>query len=126
MNALIAGSLEPTRALAERLAAEGIGAQTSVPGATREPIPALAASLVELERRISAQRPGMVVLADRSDHALAAALVATKLLVPAALVRDGGDSGSGEDVPGAGENHRLLGLLAQPVEIDALPTLLRQ
>ncbi|MGH2986006.1 MAG: hypothetical protein ACRDLO_04880 [Solirubrobacterales bacterium] len=41
----------------------------------------LARLLVELERSLSADPPDKVVLADASDDALAAALVATKLLI---------------------------------------------
>lgn len=49
---------------------------------TAEPsIAGLAALLVELERSLDEERPDRVLLADDSDRALAAALVATKLLI---------------------------------------------
>jgi hypothetical protein len=41
----------------------------------------LARLLVEFERSLSADPPDRIVLADASDNALAAALVATKLLI---------------------------------------------
>jgi hypothetical protein len=127
MKALIVGAREPTDALAARLAAQGIEADVDAPegeGAAGEQIPVLAASLVALESRIVAERPGTVVLADRGDHALAAALVATKLLVPVLAVA-GNDAGGGSDA-GTGENERLLALLAESAEIGSLPTLLRR
>jgi hypothetical protein len=123
MKTLIAGSAQAASALAERLADEGIDARTSTPEGGGDAIQALAASLVELESRIEADRPEIVLLADRGDHALAAALVATKLLVPVTAVADAGNPG--EDGPSGGENARLLELLADEVEIGALPTLLR-
>jgi hypothetical protein len=46
---------------------------------------ALAGLLVELERELERDRPATVVLADDSDAALAAALVATKLLIDVEL-----------------------------------------
>jgi hypothetical protein len=52
------------------------GAQAPEPSVAR-----LASLLVELERSLSADPPDKVVLADASDDALAAALVATKLLI---------------------------------------------
>jgi hypothetical protein len=124
MKTLIAGSPRAAGALAERLADEGIDARTAIPDTAGEAIPALASSLVELERRIRDDRPEMVLLADRGDHALAAALVATKLLVPVAAVAGAGDPGGGGPSQ-AGENSRLLTLLADEVEIVALPKLLR-
>jgi hypothetical protein len=123
MKTLIAGSAETATALAERLADDGIDARTSTPEGEVDAIPALAASLVELERRIEEERPEMVLLADRGDHALAAALVATKLLVPVTAV--GASDDPPDDGAAGGENTRLLGLLADEVEIGALPTLLR-
>jgi hypothetical protein len=44
-------------------------------------IAGLAALLVEFERSLDEVRPDRVLLADDSDRALAAALVATKLLI---------------------------------------------
>lgn len=42
----------------------------------------LAAALVRFEAEWSAERPGEIVLTDASDAALAAALAASKLLIP--------------------------------------------
>jgi hypothetical protein len=54
---------------------------TGGPQATEPSVAGLARLLVELERSLSADPPDRVVLADASDDALAAALVATKLLI---------------------------------------------
>jgi hypothetical protein len=51
------------------------------PHAPEPSVARLASLLVELERSLSADPPDKVVLADASDDALAAALVATKLLI---------------------------------------------
>ena len=48
---------------------------------------ALAAAIVSFEAEFAARRPDSVVLADDSDAALAAALVATKLGIPVAAAR---------------------------------------
>ena len=50
--------------------------------AATDSVAALAKALVALERRIESERPESIVLADASDSALAAALVAAKLQVP--------------------------------------------
>jgi hypothetical protein len=47
---------------------------------------ALAAALAGFETEVTGQEPELVLLADDSDAALAAALVATKLLIPVAAV----------------------------------------
>jgi UDP-N-acetylglucosamine 2-epimerase len=54
------------------------GSEGSGEGATGP----LAAALVALEERFEAERPEVVVVADDSEMSLAAALVATKLLIP--------------------------------------------
>lgn len=76
------------------------GAPSDGPGS----IGFLAAALTELEARFEAECPEGVVLADDSDAALAAVLVATKLLIP---VRASADATS---APSA--NARLLAQLA--------------
>ena len=57
-----------------------------VKGAARAPevasVAGLARLLLEFERMLRDDPPDRVVLADDSDEALAAALVATKLLIP--------------------------------------------
>lgn len=50
--------------------------------AATDSVAALAKALVALERRIESECPESIVLADASDSALAAALVAAKLQVP--------------------------------------------
>jgi hypothetical protein len=65
---------------------------------------ALAEALLALERELERDPPGAVLLADDSDAALAAALVATKLLVPVQAVEGA--------AAGAGVNARLISQLA--------------
>lgn len=66
----------------------------------------LAELLIEFERSLTADRPDVVVLGDDSDTALAAGLVASKLLVP---LRIGDGAGQPTSV-----NGRLLAQLATP------------
>ncbi len=47
---------------------------------------ALAEALAGFEAEVAGQEPALVVLADDSEQALAAALVATKLLIPVAAL----------------------------------------
>lgn len=54
----------------------------------------LARALVELERELQADPPELVVLADDSDTALAAALVASKLLIPVEAAAEATSAGS--------------------------------
>jgi UDP-N-acetylglucosamine 2-epimerase len=65
----------------------------------------LAAALVALETAFEAERPEAVVLADDSEVALAAALVAAKLLIPVETT-----AGAATDSP----NGRVLAQLAIP------------
>jgi hypothetical protein len=51
------------------------------PGAPEPSVARLAGLLVEFERSLSPDPPERIVLADASDDALAAALVASKLLI---------------------------------------------
>jgi hypothetical protein len=51
------------------------------PQAPEPSVGGLARLLVDFERSLSAEPPDRIVLADASDEALAAALVATKLLI---------------------------------------------
>jgi UDP-N-acetylglucosamine 2-epimerase len=64
----------------------------------------LASALLACEAELEAERPERVVLLDDSDVALAAALVATKLLIPVAAA-------SGARSP-ASANGRLIAQLA--------------
>jgi UDP-N-acetylglucosamine 2-epimerase len=64
----------------------------------------LAGALTELEARFAAERPEGVLLVDDSDTALAAALVAAKLLIPIKASRDATSPAS--------DNARLIAQLA--------------
>ena len=77
----------------------------------------LAAHLVEIERRLVAERPGSVVLVGAGDEALAGALVATKLLIPIRLA----DEREPAD-PAQATNRRLIRLLATPPSPPTLPS----
>ncbi len=68
------------------------------------PAGGLAEALREAERLIEEGRPETVTLADDSDFALAAALVATKLLVPVRAAPAA--------IDGPGANARLIAQLA--------------
>lgn len=65
---------------------------------------ALGRCLVELESELERARPGAVLLADASDAALAAAIVAAKLLITVEAVDAATDGG--------GVNARLISQLA--------------
>ena len=118
MEALIVGDSGAAGELAAGLAAEGIETRISVPGAPQDGVAGLGAAMIELERELVERRPAAVILADRGDRALAATLVATKLLVPAlAVATDRRAAG--------GDNDRLVELLAEVVEAGRLPRLLR-
>ena len=69
-------------------------------------IEALARELIRLEARLEHERPESVVLADDSDMALAAALVATKLMIPVEATEAASSSESA--------NGRLIAQLAGP------------
>jgi hypothetical protein len=105
MTVFLVGDRDAAAALLESLS--DVGTEASVAehrlAAGKGEIQALADELVRLESALEEQRPAAVLLADASDHALAAALVATKLLIPVATV---GVDGA-EDA-----NARLLAQLA--------------
>ena len=67
-------------------------------------VAALAGALTELEARFEAERPEAILLVDDSDTALAAALVAAKLLIPI--------KASGDATSPASDNARLIAQLA--------------
>ena len=77
----------------------------------------LATHLVEIERRLLAERPDSVALVGAGDEALAAALVATKLLIPIRIVDD-----SEEGDASQATNRRLIRLLAAPASPPTLPS----
>jgi hypothetical protein len=105
---LVVGGRLPAGRLTEALAAENRPVRTwnsvAAPpedGSSR----GLGAELVALERALADDPPERVLLADASDAALAAALVASKLLVPVEAVED---AAGAEDV-----NARLISQLAE-------------
>jgi hypothetical protein len=126
MTALLVGEANAAAGLLEPLRAAGVEASVDEPpdADDRGEIAALADELLRFESRLREASPTAVVLLDGGDTALAAALVATKLLIPTATVAiDGAE----------GEN---AGLLAQLVDrklsadageilawIEGLPTL---
>jgi hypothetical protein len=74
-------------------------------------IAALARELLRFESRLRQAPPSAVLLTDRGDTALAAALVATKLLIPVAAVGDEG---------GANQNSALLAqLVDRKLSVDS-------
>jgi hypothetical protein len=123
MTALLVGEADAVPGLLEALRAADVEASVDEPGQPGDQgeIVALAGELLRFESRLREAPPTAVLLIDGGDVALAAALAATKLLIPVAAVGDGGEN---------------AGLLAQLVDrklsadsreikawIDALPTL---
>ena len=127
MAALVTGAPGPAGELAAALRAAGVEASVDV-DRPDEPqsgeIAALAAELLRLEASLSERQPAAVVLADAGDRALAAALVATKLLIPVAVVGVDGAEGQNEDLLAQLADRKLS---ADPAEIaawlEALPRL---
>jgi hypothetical protein len=106
MTALIVGDPDRAHELAAALGDAGLQEEVRAfdhAGEGAGEIGALARELVEIERALTEDPPTAVVLADAGDGALAATLVATKLLIPVAAA--GLDSS-----PGA--NARVLAQLA--------------
>jgi hypothetical protein len=127
MRALVIGASGPAAELAEALRAAGVEASVdngSVGPGQESQIAAMAAELVRLEEALRDEPPAAVVLADAGDRALAAALVATKLLIPVAGVGLDGSDGENADVLAQLTDRKLS---ADPAEIaawvEALPTL---
>jgi hypothetical protein len=125
MTVLLVGDLGAA-ALLEPLRVAGVEASADERSdyGRRGEIAALAEELLRFESNLGAARPSAILLTDTGDTALAAALVATKLLIPVAAV--GLEQAEGE-------NALLLAQLAdrklsaEPGEIrawiEALPTL---
>jgi hypothetical protein len=126
MTALLVGEADAAAGLLESLRAAGVEPSVDRPGDVdaADEIAALAHELLRLESRLREAPPSAVLLVDGGDTALAAALVATKLLIPVAAV---GDEGEGD------QNSALLAQLVDRklsadsgelrAWIDALPTL---
>jgi hypothetical protein len=125
MTVLLVGDLGAA-ALLEPLRVAGVEASADERSdyGRRDEIAALAEELLRFESNLGEARPSAILLTDTGDTALAAALVATKLLIPVAAV--GLEQAEGE-------NALLLAQLAdrklsaEPGEIrawiEALPTL---
>ena len=107
-RALVVGHASRARQAAEALAAGGREALAwdGAPEEAWEPGSSamLARCLVALEEALERDPPAVVVVADDSDAALAATLVASKLLIPVEIADE---SGAGESV-----NARLISQLA--------------
>jgi hypothetical protein len=84
MNALVVGHAEPAAALTSALSEQGIAAELHrIPRPDRDQaVAGLAESLVELERRLSDERPALAVGVGTGDASLALAITAAKLGVP--------------------------------------------
>lgn len=86
MKVLIAGGEAGARELAAAAREAELDVSTATePAGTEASVGALAGRLRELEQGLAAERPDAVLVADATDTALAALLVATKLGVPAAV-----------------------------------------
>ena len=77
----------------------------------------LAGAMIELERRMLAERPERVVLRSDGDAALAAAVVAAKLEIPIAHAPPEAAAG-----PAQALNRHLIALLAEAPPIPRLTT----
>jgi hypothetical protein len=92
VTVVLVGSKPEAVGLPDALRETGIEASAyehPAPPETRE-IQGLAKELLRLESVLGDHQPTAVLLLDAGDRALAAALVATKLLIPVAAVGDGG------------------------------------
>ena len=117
MNALVVGHAEPAAALTSALSECGVEAKLhAVP---RPPddraVASLAESLVELERRLTDERPTLAIGVGTGDASLALAITAAKLGVP--LVAWLEEASAQQDELGAAED-RILRTLA---DFDAGP-----
>lgn len=93
MNALVVGHAEPAAALTSALNERGLEAKLhAFPRPPEErAVASLAESLVELERRLTDERPALAVGVGTGDASLALAITAAKLGVPlVAWVEDTG------------------------------------
>ncbi len=84
MNALVVGHAEPAAALTSALSECGIEAELhAVPRPPEDrAVASLAESLVELEQRLTDERPALAIGVGTGDASLALAITAAKLGVP--------------------------------------------
>jgi hypothetical protein len=117
MDALVVGHAEPAAALTSALRERGIDAELhSVPRADpASAVRTLAAALVELEARLSADRPALAVGVGTGDASIALAVTAAKLGVPLVAWAEGA-GGEAEELELA--ERRILTTLA---DFDAGP-----
>jgi hypothetical protein len=110
MRALLIGSGPGAEALLAQLGREGVAVERPsddlFPAANGDEVAEIAASLVALEELMTGDRPDAVLVADAGNRALAATLVATKLLVPTLRLEDD-STGAGPEM-----NRRLIERLA--------------
>jgi len=117
MNALVVGHAEPAAALTSALSECGIEAELhAVPRPPEDrAVASLAESLVELERRLTDERPALAIGVGTGDASLALAITAAKLGVPLVAWVEETDPGQGELELAEG---RILATLA---DFDAGP-----
>jgi hypothetical protein len=124
MKVLLVGESEAVGGLLESLRDDGVEARADAgpTGSGMGEIAALADELVRLEAGLRESPADAVVLADAGDSALAATLVATKLLIPVVFVA-GAQGGNAELLAQLAD--RKLSADAGEIRawIEALPTL---
>jgi hypothetical protein len=98
MKALVVGHAEPAAALTSALSEQGLQAELhAVPRPSDErAVASLAESLVELERRLTEERPAVAIGVGTGDASLALAITAAKLGVPLVAWVEETDPGQGE------------------------------
>jgi hypothetical protein len=117
VNALVVGHAEPAAALTSALSDRGVEAELYAPPspAGDRAVAELATTLVELEERLAAEPPALVVAVGLGDAPLAVAVTAAKLTIPlVAWIEDA--NGAATDVEEA--EQRILRTLA---DLDAGP-----
>jgi len=112
MKALLVGEGTRAEALATALRRAGVrvdlrSEEASGPQAGRGDVGMLPREILDLERLLTGEPPDAVLVASDGDAALAAAIVATKLVVPLATLGEPGSAGREAEV-----NRTLLTSLA--------------
>lgn len=98
MDALVVGHAEPAAALTSALSEQGLEAELhAVPRLAEDrAVVSLAESLVELERRLTDERPALAIGVGTGDASMALAVTAAKLGVPLVAWVDDTETESGE------------------------------